>query len=506
MPVALSAWVYFPVTRVFFWADDLFHLGRLTGDGPLPWLITPFEGHNLLVRNLVFLGSWLVFGFHPAAWYGTVLVTHLVNVWLLFRVLSTLTGSAGLACVGATLWGMGPLAGGTLGWYAVFGQALVGTILLFVLNGMARIALHGAPLSRPRAFAWYGLLLAGTTCFGTGIGVALAFPVVLFLILPAAWRDAPVRLAYLALPAITVLLYFACRAAASRLEPLPEAERLQTMVAWMGLGAAPAMVPPLMTVAIAGTVLGHAFDPNALSGVAVLAAVLACVAAVAAVLARGSAGHRRWLLAMVVLALSVYGVLAAGRTSVYGMFGVSFWRAAAEPRYHYVGTIPVVVLLCLGLQALGGFGRLVALPRGPLVALGVALPVVAYARSTFRIDEHTDVRTAVTTAMHDLAARIAAAAPGGTVFIENRGGADPVLAHVLAVDLPGRAGLFLLLPHDEVAHNRGVRFVEPNSEVLAYWQGRPGSRLATLLVSPPAGREPDASPAGGDLVEGRQQP
>jgi hypothetical protein len=335
VPVALAAWVYHPVTRVFFWADDFFHLGRLTGDGALPWLLTPFGGHNLLLRNLAFLGSWHAFGFHPAAWYWTALLTHLVNVWLLFRILHTVTGSAGLASVGATMWGIGPLAGGTIGWYAVFGQAMAATILLAVLDQLARVAVTGERVSLRRAGLWCGLLLAGTTCFGTGIGVALAFPAVLFAIVPGAWGDARIRAAYLALPVVTVALYLGLRALAGWLDPLPEAERLQQSMAWTGLRIAPAMVLPLVAVAIGGSVLGHAFHTDASPDASAMAAVMVFLCGVAAVLARGSGSERRWVLAMLALTLGVYGVLAAGRAFVYAIFSVPLARGG-HPRGHRV--------------------------------------------------------------------------------------------------------------------------------------------------------------------------
>ena len=90
-------------------------------------------------------GSWRLFGFDSAPWYWTSLLTHLFNVGLLFSVLRSLTGSAGLACLGASVWGMCPLAVATIGWYAVYGQAMVATFLLLVLTGVGRLAESGAP-------------------------------------------------------------------------------------------------------------------------------------------------------------------------------------------------------------------------------------------------------------------------------------------------------------------------------------------------------------------------
>jgi hypothetical protein len=496
VPLALTAWVYYPVTRVFFWADDFYHLGRLTNENPLAWVVAPFGGHNLVLRNLAFLGSWHLFGFHSAPWYWTALLTHLLNVWLLFGVLGTVTGSASLACVGATIWGICPLAVATVGWYAVYGQAMVATILLLVLAGLSRLSVAGDPLPPRTAWVWYALLLAGTMCFGTGIGVALVFPAVLLLLLPGAWRQPGVRMAYLALPMVTLAVYLAVRALAQWMDPLPASERAHQALAARGLLTAPRMLLPLLGVAIGGTTLGHWFDPARFVDSRSWTAIAVFVVGLGILAWRGDARARRTALAMGALAVGVYGVLAVGRAYGYTVFGVPLARAAAEPRYHYVGTIPIVVLVCLALQQIGRIGRLSAIPRSPLLALGLALPVLAYARSGFEIEEHAAAREYVMRAMRETVDTVVAAAPGTTVFIEN-GATNPVIGGWLEVFLPGRAGLFLFVSPDELPEDRQVRFVERDRKVLEYWAGRPGSRLATLLVPPPSGDDAPVAGAGG---------
>src|SRR5262245_21794638 len=187
VPLLLSAWVYLPITRVNFFADDFAHFASIESDGYLDFLLAPFGGHNYLVRNLFFIAAWKLFGLRASLYYGVVLLTHLLNVALLFGVLRSLTASVALGCFGAALWGTSPLCLGTIGWFSVYGQVMLATILLLVLAGVARAACREeTPSSRTMAL-WYALLLAGTTCFGIGVGVALVFPVVLFLFLPEVW-------------------------------------------------------------------------------------------------------------------------------------------------------------------------------------------------------------------------------------------------------------------------------------------------------------------------------
>lgn len=491
VPLVLAAWVYYPVTGVFFWADDFYHLGRLNNENPWIWVITPFGGHSLILRNLAFLASWRLFGFDSGPWYWTSLLTHLLNVGLLFSVLRSLTRSAGLACVGATVWGICPLAVATIGWYAVYGQAMAATLMLLVLADVGRLAERGESVTRGRAWAWYGLLLLGTTCFGTGIGVAMVFPAVLFLLLPVAWRQRRIRLAYLALPLVTVLLYVGARAIADRFEPLAFSEKMQHAMVMNGIWAAPLMLIPLLGVAIGATALGHWFVPaRFVDGPTVTACVL-FVLGLGVTAWRGDARVRRTAMAMLILAIGIYGVLAVGRAGPYAVFNVPFVRAASEPRYHYLGTIPVVVLACLALRETGRLGRLVEIPRALLLAAGLALPVLAYASSSFKVEQHVAARKYVTQTMREIVDSVAAAPPGSTVYIEN-GVTNLVIGGWLEQFLPGRAGLFLFLSPEQLPPDRQVRFIERDQNILDYWALRPHSRLATLLVPPPPER-----PGGG---------
>jgi hypothetical protein len=486
VPLALTAWVYYPITGVFFYFDDFYHLSRFTNGGSdLAWLLQPFGGHNQVLRNLFFLASWQVFGLHSAPWYWTVFLTHLLNVWLLFGVLGALTDSVLLACFGATLWGICPLAVGTIGWYSVYGHVMVTTIALVVLDRLARLAATGDRLPASTAWLWYALLLAGTTCFGAGIGVALVFPVVLFCLLPTAWRQPGVRLAYLALPAVTLALYFGLRALSGWIEPLPFSELVHVAAAKSGLWSAPAMLLPLLGFAVNGAARGHAVEGERFLDARTWVTIVAFVLGLGLVAWRGDSKARRTAVAMAALGVGIYGIIAVGRTQVFTMFHYPLAEAATEPRYHYLGSMPIVILICLVLQQVGRIGWLSAVPRGLLLAIGLAMQVGTYAHSGFRIDQHPATRDYVTRTMREIADAVAVSPPGTTVYIEN-GDTQPVIGPNLRMLVPGRAAMFLLLSPDDLLDGRHVRFVERDQEVLDFWTKRPETRLATLLVAPPA--------------------
>jgi len=468
---------------VFFHFDDFYHLEVLRNEPDLAWVLAPFGGHNYVLRNLVFLGSWQLFGFHSEPWYWTVLLTHLLNVWLLFGVLGALTESVPLACFGATLWGICPLAVGTIGWYSVYGHAMVTTILLVVLDRLARLAASGDRLPATTACLWYALLLAGTTCFGTGVAVALVFPLVLFCLLPTAWRQPGVRIAYLALPAVTLAVYFGLRTLSAWIQPLPSSENMHLIAARDGLRDIPPMLLPLIGFAVGGAGLGHAFDPGKFVDARTCVMIAVLVLGLGLAAWRGDWKTRRTMIAMAALAVGIYGIVAAGRAHIYIVFHFPLVKAAAEPRYHYVGTIPIVILICLVLQQVGRIGWLSALPRGLLLAVGLALQVGAYVLSGFHIDQHPAAREYVTRTIREMADTVTASPPGTTVYIEN-GDTQPVLGPMLRMFVPGRAGLFLLVSPDDLLVGRHVRFVERNADIMQFWAERPKTRLATLLVAP----------------------
>jgi hypothetical protein len=486
VPLALSAWVYYPLLRVNFFADDFVHLASIESDGIAQFLFEPFGGHNYLVRNLFFLGSWELFGMHMPYYFATVLLTHLLNVGLLFGTIRTLTRSAMLACFGAALWGTSPLCVGTLAWYSVYGHVLVGTILLFVLGQLARLAADGRPLSPRRGWLWYGLLLAGTTCFGVGIGVALAFPVVLFLVLPDAWAFPRVRARWLLLPVVTLALYFAFRRLYPLLGPMSWQENMQEYIAVHGLPFVPPMLLHLLGFSVAGTTMGFLLRTPYPSP-ACWIVIAAYLGGLGILLWRGDWTTRRTAVAMIALAVSVYLLIAVGRSNTYAMFKIAASAAARVARYHYVGSLPVTILLCLILQQLGRLPGLRALPATLELAGGLGIIVFGAAHYGISFQEYRGTPEYLQKTLAQLAADIRAEPSGSTVYLENERAPGWILGPAIPSFLfPGRAGVYVLYNPTDQFEGRTVRFIDREPEVAQYYAQRPDTRLAKLLVPPKA--------------------
>jgi hypothetical protein len=487
IPVALAAWVYWPLTRSWFWSDDFLSMASIVNDGFLRFVLRPYGGHNLLVRNAIFYASWQLFGIHAAPYFWAVLLTHLLNVWLLFRLLRTLTSSATLACFGATLWGASPIAAGTLNWYSVFGQVLVGTILLVVVRRLAELSRAGVPVSGRTASTWYALLLLGTVCFGVGLGIALAFPVALFVMLPAAWRQPWVRASYLALPMVTVVVYVGFR----RLYPfLFEPLSLEELASQPGgVRDLPSVLAGVLNlVGFAASEYPRGFFwaaggyPDRASWI-----VLALAGAGVAVLSwRGDPAARRAAIALPSLSFGIYFAIGLGRT-----WFLPLHRMAMQERYHYVAAIPIVTVICMALQEVGRIGPLRRVPRVPLLFAAVALFGWSRTRSSFHVELNVGPRNAVASGLRTIAAQVSRVPPGRTVYLENGTNTQVLLGPVVPnILFPGLAAIFLITHDDDQLDGRTVRFMERNPAILARYGGRPESRLAHLLVPPGAQREP----------------
>ena len=167
--VVSAGLVHTPILGHYFRSDDFAHLYNLANFGLLHFVSTPYGGHLLVIRNAIFSLHHQLFGLNAQLYFIAVLLTHMLNAYLLFRALRLFTGRATLAAFAAALFGMAPVGEGALGWYSAYCHVLVGTILLWVLCDIAR-------LNPPAGSAGFHL---GATCFiadldGNGRGEVLA--------------------------------------------------------------------------------------------------------------------------------------------------------------------------------------------------------------------------------------------------------------------------------------------------------------------------------------------
>jgi hypothetical protein len=473
LPPAAAAFTFFPITRNYFVSDDFLHLLTFANDGLLRFLVTPFGGHVLVVRNLVFALCVRAFGTNPTGFFWTVLATHVVNAALLYLLLARVVGSRPVACLVALLWGAAPHHGVTLGWYSVYGEALCATLVLLTLLDVTAAADGAGPVSTLRTVAWALVVIAAATAFGVGIGVALVFPAAVILLIGNARLTAGSVAALWTVPVAVALVYVAIQRSAV-VNDMPALKAVTQLVTpgWPVVAMWWCLVAYGTYALAAGPFVSATFFASPPGMLVAGAAVVALAVAIA----RAEPPMLRRLAAVALLALGAYGSIAAGRAVLYASIAGSVIKGSTEGRYHYIGQLFLAVLLAHVLLAAG---RMLA-PRVRQAAFAVALAtaLLGFLAWPPAIDHHDGVRTATLDAIAridaDLAAARAAAPDATSVTIENR-----LFQPAQFPEFVGTAGLFVIWFPTNVRDGRQVFFAAaPRPWRMAQTRG---GRLAALV-------------------------
>jgi hypothetical protein len=478
LPLAVAiggaAVVFAPILGDYFHQDDFVNLQAIVNEPLAQYVLRPFGGHLLVVRNLLFFLFYGAFGTHVEWWFAVVLLHHLLNVGLLFALLFRITRSAALACFGALLWGTAPVQEGALGWYSVYGQVVVVTVILLVLLGMTARWRAGDRLRLGETLLWCALALLGATAFGMGVAVALFLPIAIWLLFPRA--PLGVRLGVLLLWPIVGGGYWAAhKLFAEQFHDRAYFDFLMLLALSSYWANGAAMLPHLWAAGASALVSGLAYTPASYPSATgyVLGGLVAAAIVVGLIVA--APRERRLLLALTGMVLAIYAVIAAGRATLYAQTAPAY--GAALPRYHHAVTIPLVAILCLLLARLAAALRPPAWTGTALLVGWVLVAAGLYARTPWRIELHRADRTFTQQAITRIERAIRDAPPGQTVVLPNEH--VPPVIHDGYV---GSAALFtIFFPRDV---GRRVRFVEADDAVRA--RAAPGSRLAAVLVPPPS--------------------
>ena len=469
--LAFAVLVYHSIVRNYFFADDFLNLYHIANKSLLEYLLTPNGGHLLVARNAIFYLMARLFGTEPAYYYWSSLLTHLVNVYLLYRLLRIVTESPWLATFGAALWGGSPFIEEALGWYAVYGHVVVATTLLVILCQATDDAARGVPPTRTQLRLWYLLALIAATSFGTGIGLAMALPFALALLLPVREMRRPPLVSLVAVVPFAYVLLTLAYERLSGLRPVTAAGVLSLV---QDRTAVLVFLARLIGVGLTRLVLGFYSGPGAdltvwYAAVGLLAAGVLVGYWASPRLVRGQ------LAAWSLLLIACYGMIAVGRALFLSKLPDDV--IGKLTRYHYVGQLLLTIILCTLLSRLPSPGR--AWAKSGLLAAWFAAAIFAYARYAPPVDHHDGARAQTAQAIAVMRAAIDAQPIGGTVRITNQTFEPLPLPPVM---FPGWAAAFTIFFPDNTVDGRRVYFVESNPGVVRAMEGR--GRMDALLVPP----------------------
>lgn len=477
-PLALAAVVFWPITGNYFYGDDLLAVYEAIHKPLLGFLFEPYGGHVMATRNALYLLLYHAFGPAPGVYYLVVLLTHLVNVALLFLVVRELAGSR-LACFSAALWGSAPINQAALGWYQAYGVVLAVTAQLWVLHRLVRIRRTGR-LSRLEVAGWGLALLGASTCFGTGLAITMAMPGVAWLLLPAAGARRRATLGLAAIAALIAVGYLGLQRLIAHL--YPELVPFNLLSIALGAWRQVLEIAGLMAMhGVAVLLLGPFSHAVAAGGASEWALAAAFLVAAGGALAVASADGRRLMLACLLPFAIGYLAIGSGRVLFWPSLGM---RLVAQGHYHYTAPVTIAVLVALMLGELAR--RWPPSAAAARAALWLWFATFAALQLTVAppVDHHDRERKFAERTLAGIAILAASQPPGADVFIENRPypGVGPFVIQNPQT-FPGIAGLFAVYHPDQRLDGRRVFFVEANPDVREHLRERP---FAAMLAAPGA--------------------
>ncbi len=490
LPVLFSAVAYGPLLLNYFHSDDFANMYDIANSGVLEFALRPHGGHVLVLRDLIFIAFYKLFGLSSRYYFASVLLTHLLNVYLLGRIIRRITRSPRLACFGATLWGTALLhAGGawsesSLGWYSVYGQTLATTLFLWVFDDLSRSADAQRAIPRGRMIAWYLSLIAGTVSFGVGIPIAMSFAATILLLAPRIPRRRNLVLVFSSLAVVVPALYLGLHhlyavvyaanfdQAAGLIDKTDQWRSIAEMfVELLAFGTGALAIPyPCSGDTMAASC--YAFDGLVILGMVVTLAV-------------AKTATRRNLLAFLLAATSIYFIIAVGRGPSITMFKAPLEWGARQSRYHYAASANVAVVLAM---LLGQLGRLRALRARWRDALLLAwLGFMAFELFAVRgpLDHHQGSRTETEDVLRNVEAVVDSAPESSNVYLE-----DQLFGSILwgragrPEAFPGWAAVFVMAYPDNVVRGRRLFFVYRDDRALALIRATKYPRINSLLVAP----------------------
>ncbi|MGH9643719.1 MAG: hypothetical protein ACRD3Q_15015 [Terriglobales bacterium] len=473
----MTALVFYPVTKNYFYSDDFLHFWQIVNDSAGRFLLRMHGDHMYLTRNLVTLLLYKLVGMRAAPYFWLSFLTHLVNVGLLYWLACRLTDSWRIACVTAALWGMAPVNEGAIGWFASYGHVLAGTCTLVVLIGVAGCRAR-RPLRPAKLWCWAVVTILGATCFGVGIAVALVLPIIAWLWVPLGRQRMVIALVFATTAVVIIAVYYTQSWMYGRIfaEPPPGGSISGVKDYWFLCLTSTVNLFGYGLVRLLLGALYRAADYPGARGYTVIALAL-LAATIAVIRTRGQI--LRPVLACGLVAIASYGLISMGRAPLEPMMGPR--GLAASLRYHYIAGM--MVALCVGAVLRGILPGKHLPPWLSNAAVGIwaAIALAIALRWGTPIFHYDFARRETLYALNGISTLASAAPPGGDVFVANRPFRSIGFFMTMLPDqFPGWAAIFAMFHPDDMLDGHRVYFLVPEAQ-LAQIEELGGRQVAALL-------------------------
>jgi hypothetical protein len=490
LPLIPAVIVHGMILQFNFFSDDYLYFYQMANTGFLEFLITPYGGHMLPFRNILFFLLYKAFSLKPTWYFALILMTHLLNVLLLCRVIRLFTGRSGLALFCSALWGINPIHQGVLGFFSAYGIMLVVLFLLLILNDIGMIKCGQARPDLFMVIRWNIFLIAASISYSTGIALAMGFWLISWFFLSDDKNRRIVALGLTPLMAAVPLIYFGLGYVYSNVSNKhPDFSRALTYLLhfWFkditmcavltGIGISSAVAAPFQSF------FSDYMIPvsDALSIMAMLCFILTFT--------RASREVRFRMLAIGFIIILPYGIISAGRTMSIGVFETTLAELVSTPRFHYLSTMACVILFGVMYDSL--FPRTAKQARRALflsviVLMGLTVASEYSARFIYRTtygDWGERSKIEIDSIVRAIRKEIDESPSGGSVYFRNESTESIRMIVGSYGKFPGLAAIFVLgFPDDEIDGKR-VFFVEKNRAILNELTNRIGTRISRILVA-----------------------
>ncbi|HVU00217.1 MAG TPA: hypothetical protein VHE30_00645 [Polyangiaceae bacterium] len=392
LAVAGSLIVQSPVVKSDFKHDDFLHFYMAEAVPFVRFLMSPFAGHIMAVHRLAYVALKAVFGLDARKFFLVMIGTHCLNVVLLYVFLRRVTRKPALAAFFAGLWGMAPVHTPTMNWFACYGQLQCVAFTLWVFIELVGFADRKEPPTIGAIVRWTILLLLGAASFGLGLVIAVAFPIMAYLVLEPPCAPRRTALSLVPLPFLVAAMWWLSHAeaegnaapASAAVHALSMVPRLVLSFAQLAAYGTATLVAPLLTLSFRGRAVfpwARLDFAHAIYWSYPFLALL--VAATVVGFFRSDSRARRHYASAFVMIGAAYGIVALTRGAL--IFDLSF--ISTQSRYHYGQTTALALLMALSCAAFR-WPRLEVGERGTaLAALGLALIVFPNRWATNDMDD-----------------------------------------------------------------------------------------------------------------------
>jgi hypothetical protein len=484
----------------FFHEDDFYHLYQIANGKPLEFIFYPIGGHLYIFRNVIFYCMFKLVGLKPIAFFSIALVTHLLNAFILYKIIQLLTGKTLLASVGTMMWGVSPINYSTIGWYSAYGHLLVVLFFLLFLYDLLKYEKDNKTYSMSIAIRWTIYLLLAACSYGPGVILALLAPITIAIIL---WKnDSKWRIALSASPVFVMVLLLIIfnnhiyRIFSGELSPyaqhveignaIKHYKAITELSAWMyinsvfWLNALPLLFGlPIMFLKNQYRMPGEIIEYTE-CGIAISITVLLMV-----LIVRSNGERFRRYVVFCFLAVGIIGLIACARAP--GAAEQHFPIVLLSYTKHWYYALMVLFILIMVLmadQVLEAFPRITKV-IGAYVSIVIVIIIyisLGYSKIVHNDPVMTKAKKTYYDTVNDIKKKIRSYPEGSTVYIDNK--MKKRLDFIFPdADFPGKAAVFAITYPTNTVEGRRVFFVENDCNIADRSLAKKDWRISSLMVS-----------------------